>query len=133
MSEKQFSGSVKLSDGSRRALTSDEAEALWRNVEAADADRKARIPDQSTALNLMMDAFTRLKDMGWREAIYCPKDGSEFEVIEAGSTGIHRCIYQGKWPDGGWWILDDGDIWPSRPMLFREVEHAPLPQQGGKE
>lgn len=116
-----YSGSAKMADGTRQVLTPDEAKALWQIVDAADADRKARIPDQATALRLMMDAFIRLKAMGWRDAIYCPKDGTEFEVIEAGSTGVHRCIYLGEWPNGSWWILDSGDLWPSRPILFRTL------------
>lgn len=46
----------------------------------------------------------------------------EFQVIEAGSTGIHPCVYQGKWPNGHWWITADGDMCPSRPVLFRAKE-----------
>ena len=39
-----------------------------------------------TALRMMCDAYQRLKDFGWNDAIYCPKDGSIFDVIEAGSS-----------------------------------------------
>jgi hypothetical protein len=53
--------------------------------------------------------------------MYCPKDGSEFEVLEAGSTGIHRCVYQGEWPTGRYWILADGDMSPSEPVLYRAI------------
>lgn len=38
-------------------------------------------------------------------------------MIEAGSSGIHI----GHRDDHGFWICD-GDIWPSRPVLFREPQ-----------
>src|SRR5690606_6442320 len=80
--------------------------------------REALMPDEKTALQLFFDAWLRLKDLGWSEAVYCPKDGSHFQVIEAGSTGIHDCSYSGEWPKGSWWVYD-GDVWPSRPVLYR--------------
>ena len=57
-----------------------------------------------------------------KEAIYCPKDGTVFSAIEAGSTGIFDCIYEGEWPDGAWWALEVGDMWPSHPILFKLKE-----------
>lgn len=74
----------------------------------------------------MFKAYDNLRRMGWREAIYCPKDGTVFEAIEAGSTGIHDCHYQGEWPDGSWWVHVPGDVMPSYPILFR------LKKEGGK-
>lgn len=99
-------------------LTRAEADALWDAAQAAKADREKRMPDEKAALRAMQDAYTRLTELGWRDASYCPKDGSHFQAIEAGSTGIHDCSYQGEWPKGTWWIYD-GDIWPSRPILFK--------------
>lgn len=119
-----YSGSATMEDGTRVMFTPEQAEALWKASEAAQAKAEADFPDVATALREMSRAFHRLKDFGWREAIYCPKDGSEFEVIEAGSTGIHRCHSDGKWPTGHWWILADGDLWPSRPILFRLLPEA---------
>ena len=78
------------------------------------------MPTEQDALHVLGQAHQRLEELGWRNAIYCPKDGSVFDAIEAGSTGIHDCIYEGKWPTGGWWVLADGDMWPSRPILYRE-------------
>ena len=116
----QFSGSyTRRSDGARVQMTAAEAKKFWDASEAAQADRRRRIPDQDAALRLMTDAHIRLRELGWRDVIYCPKDGTWFEVIEAGSGGIHRCQYRGDWPDGGWWIQGDGDLWPSTPILFR--------------
>jgi len=87
-----------------------------------DAARAELMPTEQDAIKLMSEAFTRLKDLGWREAIYCPKDGSEFDIVEAGSTGIHKAHYSGDWPDGSWWVADAGDLWPSRPTLYRPTE-----------
>jgi hypothetical protein len=77
------------------------------------------MPDEKTALRMLTDAFHRLKELGWKEAMYCPKDASEFLAIEAGSSGIHNCRYEGEWPSGHYWILADGDAWPSQPILFK--------------
>ena len=103
-------------------LSEEQFKALWATAEAEEAARAAAMPTEQDAINAMFSAHLRLRDLGWREAIYCPKDGSEFDVIEAGSTGIHRCHYSGEWPDGHWWVADDGDLWPSRPVLYRPTE-----------
>lgn len=99
-------------------LTRAEADRFWKAAEAAKASRAERMPDVKAALDAMHDAYTRLKELGWREASYCPKDGTHFQVIEPGSTGIHDANYTGEWPKGSWWVYD-GDVWPSRPILFR--------------
>ena len=77
------------------------------------------MPDDNEALLNMFDAFQRLQELGWRDIIYCPKDGTHFDAIEAGSTGIHNCWYQGTWPKGIWWGDAANDIWPMHPILFR--------------
>ena len=89
----------------------------WKKVKAK---RAKRMPTEQDAIKELFQAWLRLKELGWQEAMYCPKDGSEFLVIEAGSTGIHRCVYLGKWPKGGYWI-DGGS--PSHPILFRRIEN----------
>lgn len=72
-----------------------------------------------SAIDALFDAYNRLKLAGWNDAMYCPKDGTVFEVIEAGSTGIHECHYAGEWPNGVYWVHGPNDLWPSRPILFR--------------
>lgn len=99
-------------------LTRGEADAILDACEKAKADREQRMPDEQAAIRAMFDAWQRLKELGWREAIYCPKDGTHFQSIEPGSTGIHDCSYEGEWPKGSWWVYD-GDIWPSHPCLFK--------------
>lgn len=106
-------------------LTRAEADVLIAHCKSEDERRKALMPDERSAIRMMMDAHTRLTDMGWKDPVYCPKDGSTFEVIEPGSTGIHKCIYMGEWPNGSWWALDAGDMYPSRPVLFRTLPAAP--------
>lgn len=113
-------GHKTLRDGSHLPLYRAEAEAMLAACDASKAKRAADMPDEQSAINTMMEAFTRLKELGWREAIYCPKDGSMFKAIEPGSTGIHDCYYEGEWPKGSWWVVD-GDTWPSRPILFRKT------------
>lgn len=122
----EFSGSARLTDGSRVMLSPDEAKALWDAVEASQEKAKADFPDEQTALREISRAMQRLRDFGWSDGIHCPKDGSEFEIIEAGSTGVFRCRYDGKWPDGMWMTFDDHDIYPSSrpPLMCRLLPEA---------
>jgi hypothetical protein len=92
---------------------------LWKEIKQHKSDRAERMPDDAAALRTMLDVMERLRELGWRDAIYCPKDGTHFNAIEAGSTGIFDCYYDGEWPTGGWWIADGGELYPSRPILFK--------------
>ena len=102
-------------------LTRSEADALMAAADAAQAKRAADMPDEQSAISAMFRAWLRLKELGWNNAIYCPKDGSTFKVIEAGSTGIFDCHYSGQWPDGDWMTMDEHDVYPSSqpPVLFK--------------
>lgn len=108
----------------KEAVAAANADAVHKSeLLAAIARREqqdaADMPDERAALAVMHRAFDRLRKLGWTQACYCPKDGSTIEVIEAGSTGIHKAHYEGKWPNGSFWIHEDGDLWPSQPILFR--------------
>lgn len=72
----------------------------------------------------MFTAYVNLQGMGWRQENlpYRPKDGTVYELIEAGSTGVHEGHYKGEWPNGSWWVHVAGDTLPSRPILFRPKE-----------
>jgi len=100
-------------------LLKSEAEALWAASEAAREKRAADMPDEKSAIAMFFEAWLRLKELGWKEAQYCPKDGTSFDAIEAGSTGIHRCHYQGQWATGSYWVEAHSDLFPSRPVLYR--------------
>lgn len=95
------------------------AEELFKRIDEREKEREKKMPDERAALEQMFEAYQRMKDLGWKEAIYCPKDGTYFDAIEAGSTGIFKCRYHGEWPNGSWFAEDGGDLWPARPILFR--------------
>jgi len=78
--------------------------------------------EEAIALSALFDAYQKLKALGWREAIYCPKDGSTFLTIEAGSTGTNDTLYMGNSPNGGCWIMSGGDLWPAHPILWKPKE-----------
>jgi hypothetical protein len=100
-------------------LSQAEAFDLLARVEAEDKRREELMPDENAAIKMMFDAWLRLKELGWIEACYCPKDGTVFDAIEPGSTGIHSTHYSGVWPNGRWYVYDGGDLYPSRPILFK--------------
>lgn len=120
-------------------LRQSEAEAIMAALDEANRRRAELMPDEQAAIRMMFEARQRLIELGWNDAIYCPKDGSEFDAIEAGSTGIHKCHYSGEWPNGHWWISGDGDLCQSRPVLYRAGPPKPprkptntKPPQGNK-
>jgi hypothetical protein len=119
---KDYHGHMTLEDGSHIPLTAADAEAFWKEALAEKAARAAAMPTEQDAIRQMSEAYHRLKELGWNSPDYCPKDGSEFDIIEAGSTGIHRCAYWGTWPTGTYNVFDSGDVWPSRPTLYRVTE-----------
>lgn len=93
---------------------------IMARVEESKQRRHELMPDERAAIRMLTEAHHRLEELGWRAPCYCPKDGTHFDVIELGSTGIHDCYYEGEWPTGGWWVVgDDGDSGPSHPALFR--------------
>lgn len=94
-------------------------ETVIARIKAAEDERASAMPTEKDALKVMFSAYTRLQELGWRPAVYCPKDGTLFDAIEAGSFGIGTCHYEGDWPDGRWWMHEAGDLWPSRPILWR--------------
>lgn len=94
-------------------LTRAEGEALWAHAEKCKREREGHMPDEKAAINALFEAWQRLKELGWREPSYCPKDGSSFKVIELGSTGIFDCYYQGEWPDGLYMVSDESDVYPT--------------------
>lgn len=117
--EARIVGHKTMTDGTHRPVTQNEAESLWRQIEESQRKRAEAMPDEKSAISAMFEAYTRLKELGWKEAMYCPKDGSTFQSISAGSTGIGDTCYQGQWPEGRWWTYEAGDMWPASPILFK--------------
>lgn len=95
------------------------ARDLWAEADKARAERAAKWPTEQDAVNTINQCYHRLKELGWSDPQYCPKNGDPLDLIEAGSCGIHRGYYDGEWPKGNWWVHDGGDLWPSRPFLAR--------------
>ena len=90
---------------------------LWAEAKREKAARDALMSDERATIFMLFAAYLRLKDFGWRDGMYAPKDGTKFQTISLGSTGIHDCGFSGKY----WDTFDGGDIYPSsdRPDLFR--------------
>ena len=123
MGARQSSTNRKVLDVSQM-----ESEALFANIQATIAKRAADMPTEEDAMAAMQEAFERLKDLGWKEAMYCPKDGTLFLAIEPGCSTAGVCQYLGTWPTGRYWMHAGGDLWPSRPALFKPID-APTAAQ----
>jgi hypothetical protein len=68
----------------------------------------------------LFEAWRGLKALGWQEPRYFkfPKEGEQFEMIELGSTGIHRAVVRGMDPEKTCWVDHE---WPAHPFLVRQI------------
>lgn len=117
---KTFSTGDPLQPFRHEPLTRAEADALCAAADAQQKGRAEAMPTEEAAVRVMCDAFHRLKELGWREACYAPTE-TPLKVIEPGSSGIHDARADGEWPNKSFWIAEAGDLWPSRPCLFKCV------------
>lgn len=97
------------------------AEQIWSDYERSKAERAEQFPEFKDCLQMMLKIKERLRDFGWNDGIHAPKNGTTFEVIEWGSTGVFDCSYSGDWPEGHWVTCDGHDLYPSSsaPLMFR--------------
>lgn len=98
-----------------------------------------------SAIDDLYAAYRALQGEGWQDAIYAPKDGTEIEIIECGSTGIHKVSWQSfdhQPLDSCGCFFGGAEGYPSRPILWRPIESdlargvrrarggkAPIPKQ----
>ena len=113
-------GSFTDDDGIRREMSQEEANQIMVNVDAADDRRRKEIPDVFSALSKMLDIMQRMQEFGWRDAIYCPKDGSHFALIHYQSSGIFFGCYIGEWPTGD--IHYQDCVSPPEDMWWKDFE-----------
>lgn len=101
---------------------------MWGNLrrhweEHAAKERPERRKQISPGMLKIFNLVAKLKSKhGWREAVYCPKDGTMFWAWDPLTSLPYKCNYHGEWPSGSWWAYMDGDAWPARPLLFKPIE-----------
>lgn len=89
--DREFYGSASMADGTRVALTKDQAKAFWQMAEDAKAHRAETMPTAQDALQALIAAEERLRELGWsRGGGLRVKPGEECAVAEQGSTGIWK-------------------------------------------
>lgn len=100
MAEEKYHGHMTMADGSHVPLSAEQARDLWARAEEKTRRIAEEMPTPFDALGRICDGRERLRQLGWSDGIYCPKDGTQFAVIEWGSTGVFEAFYSGAWPDG---------------------------------
>lgn len=99
-----------------------EYDRLLAAIKRHKHNRAKVMPNEDAALRVMFAAYTRLKELGFRDIIGAPKDGSKIEIVESGSTGIHIASYTGEWPHGSYESFDGHESWAINPCLFRRMK-----------
>lgn len=100
-----------------------EFDQLLHEIKQDKRSRAEKMPTEKDAIKLIFEAYLRLKELGWQDMTYAPRDGSTFSIIEAGSTGIHPCFDFGQ-GSGDWMSPADGDLYHIRPMMFKPAPPA---------
>lgn len=101
--------------------------SMMDRIEARAKARRQRVPTEEDAFRLSHDCFERLKELGWREIQYCPKDGTEFDAYCFGDLVSFDCTYEGQWPDGMWVQHDEDDSIVCYPSLWRPKSQTHKP------
>lgn len=117
VADQEYHGSMTMNDGSRVALSADEAKALWEAMERSQAERAERMPNTYSALATLNSARDRLRELGWSDSRHCPRDGSSFAVCEIGSTGIWAAFYSLDWIH-----YSDSCVTPGRSTLWKALD-----------
>lgn len=87
----EYHGHKTLIDGTHLPLTEDEADAIWKAVEAAKVKRAQEMPTAQDVLRVLIAAQQRMQELGWwLGGGLRVKRGDECAVAETGSTGIWR-------------------------------------------
>lgn len=105
-------------------------ETYKRKQRARAADRAT---DDRPAIERLYSAYRDLLAQGWTDQFSIPKDGSEIEIIEMGSTGIFKACWHSfghaDCPDYGcFFAADGGQHYPSKPVLWRRIKPKANPQ-----
>ena len=86
-------------------------------------DQRARaLPTLDHCLIAMVQIMQRLRELGWRDAEYAPRDRT-FLGITPGSTRAVRCVHLGG-AEGAFFCEDGDDFWPVRILVWRELTDA---------
>ncbi len=107
-----------------------DAHEILRSHEAQKAARAEQLPTEYDCFRVLNQAFIRLEELGWRNAVYCPKNGDAFLAVEGHHSKPFRCMYMGDWPDGGWWELETGELYPARPTIFKPLDKTDSANSG---
>lgn len=112
-----YHGTMRMADGSRKAMTAEEAKVLWDAIKTTQKNRAEHLPDARSCLTALYSAKERLRELGWRESTYCPRDGSVFAVCEIGSTGMWTAFFADPYIQ-----YADCVSSPGRAMFFKPMD-----------
>ena len=99
--------------------------------DSAEKERPKREAWAHPNMQQICHLTNEMRNEGWSEISYCPKDGSSFLAWNPLCSLPYICTYSGKWPDGKWWAHVDGDVWPDKPMMWKPIPSDKLMMDAG--
>ncbi len=92
-----------------------ELQKLWKEYDKKAKDYREK--GDEALLRQMIDAYGGLILLGWRDIESAPRDGTRFLAVCLASTGVFVHYEE----DGLWWAEAHGDLWPSKPILWKPI------------
>lgn len=115
-------------DGTREQLTEDDAANLWAAVKQSRDKQAELMPTTYDALRAFIDADERLSDLKWRKYIFDLADGEGVALIERGSTGVFRAVWQKPYLYYQGCVGKMGDGWIKRLAGLTDDERTRMDQ-----
>lgn len=98
---------------------------------ASERKRAAKVvkamADERPLVDRLYSLWHELRAAGWQDMLYAPKDGSDIEMIEMGSTGVFRARWRSYSHEpldtcGCFFGEDGGNAWPMRGVMWRPIK-----------
>ena len=104
-----------------RLMTQDISKILM-TAQLRRKERAEHLPTTDHCTVALLQVMERLRELGWRDAEYAPRDRS-FNAIVLGGSGVHRCMWIGG-TTGGYFIEEAHAWWLARIVVWKEISEV---------
>jgi len=116
MGDRYEHGWRTMPDGSRIALTEQEAKDIHTALVEMKTARAQKLPTAVDALNAISEAIARLRELGWNQI--SPRDGEEKAMLQFSSTGMWHAFRHGEYIHCEDYVYGPGD----KNLMFKPID-----------